>query len=297
MPLLLWSVVKWAGKRNTRYIAIGAIAVGMQGLASHPQMILYSAGCALILTFFVSKKSTLKSVSLNLGGLTAILLLGGALAAIQLYPGYKFSEYTSRGENLSLEAASSYSLAPEETLTMFLPGMFGLRHGFNDSMVSGVPVYFGRLGLRLSSEFMGVAFFALALIGLSCGKNRKARFALITIAVTGAVVSWGGYTPVFSLLYKVIPIFRKLRAPHMAAFVTTSSLALASGLGFDALFGGGLNKAGLKKTLIILTTVSGLFLVLTAAAAPISRALQSSWWTANGVSDPTPFAMIIARRW
>ncbi len=296
MPLLLWAVVKWAGKRDTRYIAIGAIAVGMQGLASHPQMILYSAGCALILTFFVSKKSTLKSVSLNLGGLTAILLLGGALAAIQLYPGYKFSEYTSRGENLSLEAASSYSLAPEETLTMFLPGMFGLRHGFNDSMVSGIPVYFGRLGLRLSSEFMGVAFFALALIGLSCGKNRKARFALLTIAATGAVVSWGGYTPVFSLLYKIIPIFRKLRAPHMAAFVTTSSLALASGLGFDALFGGGLNKAGLKKMLIILTAVSGLFLVLMAAADPISRALQSSWWTGNGISDTSQFGTIIARR-
>ncbi len=296
LPLLLWAVVRWSDTRDSRYIAIGAIAVGMQGLASHPQMILYSAGCALILALFVSKKSTVKSVSLNIGGLTAILLLGGALAAIQLYPGYKFSEHTSRGENLSLEAASSYSLAPEETLTMFLPGMFGLRHGFNDSMVSGVPVYFGRLGLRLSSEFMGVAFFTLALIGLSYGTNRKARFGLLTLAVTGAVVSWGGYTPVFSLLYNVIPVFRKLRAPHMAAFVTTSSLALASGLGFDALFESGLNKAKLKKPMIALAAVSGLFLILMAAADPISRALQSSWWTANGISDPSPFGAIIARR-
>ncbi|MCK5130749.1 MAG: hypothetical protein KAR40_01185 [Candidatus Sabulitectum sp.] len=296
LPLLLWAVVRWAKSSDSRYIAIGAIAIGMQGLASHPQMILYSAGCALVLTLFMAKKPAVKSVCVNLGGLTAILLLGGALAAVQLYPGYKFSEHTSRGEDLSLEAASSYSLAPEETLTMFLPGMFGLRHGFSDSMVNGVPVYFGRLGLRLSSEFMGVAFFALGLMGLIFGKSKRARIALLTLAVTGAVVSWGGYTPVFALLYKVIPVFRKLRAPHMAAFVTTSSLALASGMGFDALFTGGLNTEKLKKVMIVLAGTSGLFLVLMLAADPISKALQASWWAKNGIADSSPFGVIIAKR-
>lgn len=296
LPLLLWSVVKWAQSRDSRYIAIGAIATGMQGLSSHPQMILYSAGCALILALCLTKKPLLKSFSVNLGGLTAILVLGAALAAVQLYPGYLFSQHTSRGEDLSLEAASSYSLAPEETLTMILPGMFGLRHGFSDSMVNGVPLYFGRLGLRLSSEFMGVAFFILALMGLIFGRNRKIRIALITLAITGAIVSWGGYTPVFALLYKVIPVFRKLRAPHMAAFVTTSSLALASGMGFDALFSSELSKEKLKKAMVVLAGVSGLFLVMMIAADPVSRALQASWWTRNGVMDPSPFGVVLSRR-
>ncbi len=296
LPLLLWAVFKWAKSSDSRYIAIGAVAIGMQGLASHPQMILYSAGCAFALALFITKKTNLKSVSVNLSGLAAILLLGGALAAVQLYPGYQFSKHTSRGEDLSLETASSYSLAPEETLTMVFPGMFGLRHGFNDSMVNGVPVYFGRLGLRLSSEFMGVAFFTLGLIGLISGKNRKIRLALMTLAITGAVVSWGGYTPVFALLYKIIPVFRKLRAPHMAAFVTTSSMALASGMGFDALFAGGLNSRKLKKVMIVLAGASGLFLILMLAAEPISRALQASWWAKNGITDPSPFGAIIARR-
>ncbi len=296
LPLLLWAVVMWSRNSDTKYIGFGALAIGMQGLSSHPQMILYSAGCALVLSLFLIKEPAGRSISSSLAGLAGILLLGGALAAVQLYPGYLFSAHTSRGENLSLEAASSYSLAPEETLTMFLPGMFGLRHGFTDSMVNGIPVYFGRLGLRLSSEFMGVAFFTLGLMGLIFGKNRKIRWALLTLTVTGAIVSWGGYTPVFSLLYKVIPIFRKLRAPHMAAFVTTSSLALASGMGFDSLFAGGLHTARLKKVLITLAGASGLFLVLMLAADPISRAMQASWWTNNGIADPSRFGAVIARR-
>lgn len=296
LPLLLWAVVKWAKARDSRYIAIGAIAIGMQGLSSHPQMILYSAGCALVLSLFLIKKPVVRSVSVTIGGLTAILLLGGALAAVQLYPGYLFSTHTSRGEDLSLEAASSYSLAPEETLTMFLPGMFGLRHGFTDSTVSGIPVYFGRLGLRLSSEFMGVAFFILGLTGIVFGKNRKIRFALLALTITGAVVSWGGYTPVFAVLYRIFPIFRKLRAPHMAAFVTTSSIALASGMGFDALFTQQLSSAKLKKVMTTLAGVSGMFLILMLAADPLSRALQASWWSRMGITDTSQFGAVIARR-
>lgn len=296
LPLLLWAVIKWANSHDTKYIGFGALAIGMQGLSSHPQMVLYSAGFALILTLFQTKKPLPKSLAKNLVALTSILLLGGALAAVQLYPGYLFSQHTSRGEDLSLATASSYSLAPEETLTMFLPNLFGLRHGFTDSTINGIPIYYGRLGLRLSSEFMGVAFFLLAIIGLIFSKKKKTRLALLAITITGMIVSFGGYTPIFGILYKIIPIFRKLRAPHMAAFVTTSSLALASGLGFDTLFNNELDKAKLKKITTTLISITILFLIFLLAAEPISKSLQSSWWTKNGVTDTTPFTSIISKR-
>jgi hypothetical protein len=296
LPLLLWAVVKWAKSSDTRYVAFGAVAVGMQGLSSHPQMILYSAGCALVLALFLLKKPLAKSLFSNMGGLTAIFLLGGALAAVQLYPGYLFSQHTSRGEDLSLEAASSYSLPPEETLTMVFPGMFGLRHGFPDSTVNGIPVYFGRLGLRLSSEFVGAAFFILGIFGFAYGRDKKTRMALLTLSIFGAVVSWGGYTPVFSLLYKFIPVFRKLRAPHMAAFVTTSSIALASGMGFDSLFCSEQRDDRIKRIAKVLGILSGIFLILMLAAAPVSNMLQASWWNLASVSDTSPYSSVVMRR-
>lgn len=291
-PLVLWAVLMFSRTRKAKFIGLGGLAIGMQGLSSHPQMILYTAGSALLLVLFQTRKPVLRSLSLNLSGLLAVLALGGAIAAVQLYPGYLFSGHTSRGNDLSLDAASSYSLPPEETLAMVLPGMFGLRHGFPDSMLNGIPIYYGRLGLRLSSEFLGTAFFMLAIAGLlSRRAGKRTRYALAALAISGAVVSWGGYTPVFGILYRVVPVFRKLRAPHMAAFVTTSALALSAGLGFDALFTGGRNR-GWK----ILAGISAASLLLVLIAEPVSAALQSSWWSGNGISDASPFGTVVSRR-
>lgn len=295
-PLVLWAVVRFAGTKKLRYIGLGALAVGMQGLSSHPQMMLYTGGSALLVCLFLTKKPVAKSLIINIGGLLGILALGGALAAVQLYPGYVFSRHTQRGEDLSPEAAASYSLPPEETLTMLMPGMFGLRHGFTDSSVNGIPVYFGRLGLRLSSEFTGAAFFILGILGLLYGTRRRLKYALASLCVIGAVVSWGGYTPVFSVLYAILPVFRKLRAPHMAAFVTASALALAAGPGFDALFVEQNKDRLRRKTAIILACASLLFLILTPAAGSVSRSLQSSWWAGHGVTDTSPYAGLTARR-
>lgn len=295
-PLVLWAVVRFAGTKKLKYMGLGGLAVGMQGLSSHPQMMLYTGGSALLVCLFLTKKPAVKSLTANIGGLLGILALGGALAAVQLYPGYVFSRYTQRGEDLSPETAASYSLPPEETLTMFMPGMFGLRHGFTDSSVNGIPVYFGRLGLRLSSEFIGVAFFILGILGILFGTRTRQKYALGSLCVVGAVVSWGGYTPVFDLLYTILPVFRKLRAPHMAAFITTSALALAVGPGFDGLFVAK-HKGDLPgKTAIFLGCVSLLFLVLVPFAGSVSNALQSSWWAGHGVSDTSPYALLTAKR-
>jgi len=290
-PLVLWTVLRFTRSGNSKYIGIGALALGMQGLSSHPQMILYTAGSSFIMILFQTRKPYTRSFMKNAGGLLAILALGGAVAAVQLYPGYLFSRHTSRGNNLSLSAAASYSLPPEETLTMALPGLFGLRHGFNDSTVNGIPVYYGRLGLRLSSEFTGTAFFMLALAGLLGRGRKRTRFTLAALAICGEVVSWGGYTPVFSILYKVLPVFRKLRAPHMAAFVTTSAMALSAGLGFDSLF-----LTGRKGAWKAVTAISVLSLALLLAAQPLSAALQSSWWSNNGITDTSPFFSVVSRR-
>ena len=290
-PLVLWAVLRFTRTRNSRYIGIGGLAIGMQGLSSHPQMILYTAGSALVLMLFQTVKPLGTSILKNAGGLLAILALGGAVAAVQIYPGYLFSKHTSRGNDLSLSAAASYSLPPEETLTMVLPGLFGLRHGFPDSAVNGIPVYFGRLGLRLSSEFTGVAFFILALFGLLTRGGKRTRFTLAALAICGALVSWGGYTPVFGILYKVLPVFRKLRAPHMAAFVTTSAMALSAGVGFDALF-----ISGSKSRWKTMAGLSLLSLALILAAEPVSSALQSSWWSHNGITDTSPFFSVVSRR-
>ncbi len=296
LPLLLYSCEMWMQTGRSRFIAFGALALGMQALASHPQMIIYSSIAALLWLGFrtVSSEESIKDSALKaVSGFTVIVLLAIAIGAVQLLPGYNFSQYSTRGDDLSFDQAASYSLPPEETLTMLFPKLFGYRHGFPGSTISGIPLYFGRLGLRLSSEFVGVSVFLLALAAFIAAK-RKYRWPLLLIMAVGLIVSWGGYTPLFGILYRTIPIFRKLRAPHMAAFLTTSAIALAAGPGFDALFVR--KRLNGKKFILGIATFSGACFIVYLFAGVLLPGLQSGWWSRMGNASATGYSFIVQRR-
>ncbi len=296
LPLLLYACEKWIQTNRGKYIAIGGMALGMQTLASHPQMVLYSIGAALIwLGFraFSRNGSTGKNLGNAALGILVITLLAAAIGAVQLLPGYNFSRYSTRGADLSLDQASSYSLPPEETVTMLFPHLFGYRHGFPDSTFSGIPLYFGRLGLRLSSEFTGVLVFLLAFAAF-IGFKKKYRWPLLTIMATGILISWGGYTPVFSVLYKIIPFFRKLRAPHMAAFLATSAIALSAGPGFDSIFRN--SHFSRRKFLIGITSFAAICLLIFFFAHSVLPGLQSGWWERMQIPGASGYASVVNRR-
>jgi len=296
LPLLLYSVERWMRTKRGIFIALGGSAIGVMALASHPQMLLYSAGAAVIWAGFRAFSSGVglkRGIGRAAAGIAVIILLGGAIGAVQLLPGYNFSAESSRGEDLSLDRAASYSLPPEESLTMLFPHLFGYRHGFQGSTLSGVPLYFGRLGLRLSSEFVGVSIFLLALAAWF-GTDRRYRWPLLAIAAAGLLISWGGYTPIFGLLYRIVPVFRKLRAPHMAAFLTTSAIALAAGPGFDAVFRG--DRLRQKRLLIGLGGFIGACLLVFLFSGTLLKGLQSGWWRNAGIPGGTGYASIVGRR-
>ena len=293
LPLALYGCERWMRSGRVVFAGLAGLALGMQGLASHPQMMLYTGGAVLIWLAWRAGQTGGGRAWVRAGsGLAAVALLGLAIGAVQLLPGYNFSQVSSRGGDLSPEMAASYSLPPEETLTMAFPRLFGMRHGFPDSSVAGVPVYFGRLGLRLSSEFLGVSVFALAIIGIILAGRRR-RWPLLGIGLAGLLVSWGGYTPLFDVLYTVVPLFRKLRAPHMAAFLTTSGLSLMAAYGMHALRR---EKAPLAKVRNGLLIGSGACLLLLLAAGPVSEALQSGWWRRMGVPGGIGYGGVISRR-
>ena len=296
LPLILFAAERWMTTRRGLFIAIGGFALGMQALSSHPQMVLYSTGALLVwfmFKLFAKHGSLSHRIGSALVGFILIVVIGMTVSAVQLLPGYNFSRYSTRGDGLSLDQAASYSLPPEESATMLFPHLFGYRHGFRDSTISNVPIYFGRLGLRLSSEFTGVLVFLLALAAFT-GSKSKYRWPLLAIILSGLIVSWGGYTPVFGWLYKIIPVFRKLRAPHMAAFLTTAGIALTAGIGFDTLFK---EKSEFSKKFMYATAAfTAICIILYLVAGPLITALQNGWWARNGVPNSAGFESVVDKR-
>lgn len=297
LPLLLYSAEKWMRTRRLSFIGIGGLALGMQALASHPQIMMYSFGTTMFWAFWralESKKNRGKKSLFAVIGLTSILVLGLLIGAVQLLPGYNFSRNSTRGEGLDLRTSASYSLPPEESLVMLFPHVFGYRHGFPDSEISNIPVYWGRLGLRLSSEFIGVTVFLMALSALFLSP-RKTVIPFLVIAVIGLVIAWGGYTPVYGILYRVIPFFRKLRAPHMAMFIPTAILPLLAGIGVDSLSGGGISVKKSGKLLWVMGLFAGLCLFLGLSAGALIRSAQEGWWSRTGLSA-SAFPAVVSQR-
>lgn len=280
LPLLLYACEKWWRTRRLWFICLGGTALGMQALSSHPQMMLYSGMAATIwLAWRFFERPAVRSAVSAAAGICGMAILGAALGAVQMLPGWNFSHVSTRGEDLPLSQSSSYSLPPEETLVMAFPHLFGYRHGFPDSSAGG-PVYWGRLGLRLSSEFAGVSVLLLAFAAMFTGRPRRGA-VLGAIALAGLLISWGGYTPFYEFLYKVAPVFRKLRAPHMAAFLTTSGIALMAGPGFDAIAAPDSHGGRRWRSF---AAFGALCLLLYALCRPILSSAQASWWERSGAS-------------
>ena len=291
LPLLLYACERWWGTRRAWFLFVGGFCLGMQALSSHPQMLLYSVLAATVwLAWRFLERPGVRNALVAAAGVAAMTLLGMGLGAVQMLPGYNFSRTSTRGEDLSLSQSASYSMPPEETLAMAFPHLFGYRHGFPDSEAGGGPVYWGRLGLRLSSEFTGVSVLLLAAVALLSRRTHRGM-ALGAVALLGLLVSWGGYTPFYGILYDIVPVFRKLRAPHMAAFLTTSGISLLAGPGFDSVVSG--VRAG--RCWKPIAAWGALCLVLFAFCRPILSSAQAGWWRRAGAS-PSAFPELVDRR-
>lgn len=290
-PMLLYGTERWLRTGRLWFLALAGLSLGMQGLSSHPQMMLYSMiGTVLWSVSALLRKPGAALLARAAAGCAGAALVGGAVAAVQLLPGWDFSRTSTRADDLPREQAASYSLPPEESLVMAFPHLFGYRHGFPDSYVEGAPVYWGRLGLRLSSEFVGVTALLLAITALALRRPGSGSLALL--AAAGLLLSWGGHLPLYDLLYGLAPVFRKLRAPHMAAFLTTTGLALLAGPGFDAFTA---RASGSRRSWRPYAFAAAACLLLWTVSRPLLDALQAGWWERAG-ADPGGFGRLVGER-
>ncbi len=248
---------------------LGAGALAMQIFAGHPQYVFYTGVAAAIygaLRFATAlrerrrlpaKDGDAHRTPLQLAALAAIPLGGVALAAVQLLTGAQASRETVRSEALPYEFASMFSFPPENLLTLIAPKFFG------DLSPAD---YFGRCYLWEMSLFLGVTALALAIYGAvgqrstsnvqrptsnkraraneslsksdveSCTLNvATERVVLVVTTLVLLLLALGAHTPLFRLLYSVVPGFDKFRGISKFIFPASLFLALLAAMGFDRL--------------------------------------------------------------
>jgi hypothetical protein len=136
------------------------------------------------------------------------------------------------------ETSTEYSLAPEQLISLVVPGFFG----------RGPDAYWGQW-LRTEAGYAGV--LTLLLAGIAIALRRAASPSLLAVGGGGLLLALGGYTALHALVYRFVPLFGSLRAPARAIVVFDLGLCLLAGAGLTALLAALERQEGWRLTRVL----------------------------------------------
>ncbi len=196
----------WAVNRRTVWSAILAgVPWGMAILAGHTTSLVYLGLIWLGLLLFLAV--TTNSWLLIARQALLIFAVGLGLSSVQLLPFLQLSQNVARSAASSFEFATAFSLPPEQLMALVVPDYFG------------DPV----LGYWGAPYFEELTFYAgiLTLLGfiLIFGRPSKRYWFYLAVAALGIILALGSNTPIYKIIYELVPPLRLLRGPGRAGIL------------------------------------------------------------------------------
>ncbi|CAN5622583.1 YfhO family protein [soil metagenome] len=262
-PLLFW-LAEWMWRRRDLVPgALLALSIGTVLFSTHFQMDYFLFGALgawmLFRAIQVGRAVGWKAGARGFSIFLAFSLLGAGTAAIQLLPAVSYVTDFSRRAATTIEAespqaardySSSWSLHPEEAMGLVVPEFVGNSAGGAEWTTE---TYWGRNAFKLNHEYLGAVLLVLALLAFlpgpagagtvppapgtpgntARGPGSPGRWFLAGLALVAALFALGAHTPVWRVLYEVIPGISLFRAPSMAIFLTAFAVSTLAALGLD----------------------------------------------------------------
>jgi hypothetical protein len=288
-PAALWLLVTALNRRSwLRFLWLGAVAGLM--VVAHPQLAYYAyiALLAYALGSLLTRRDKSGAVLATglaggmLAGLTAI-----GVAAITLFPMYRYLREDSprAGPGRGFEYSASWSLHAEEALSLFIPDFSG-----TDAQSE---TYWGKNPFKHNSEYGGALLLVLGIAAIAGLKGDRRRWGLGAMAAIALLYALGAGTPVFRLLYSVVPGLKNFRAPSLATFVAIAALTLLAALLLDRVLSGADPRA--RRTLstaLAAGAVAALLIAVPALAG--GSGLYATWTSVFGAAEGGPRAQAFA---
>jgi hypothetical protein len=225
-PAALWLLVTALDRRSwIRFLWLGVVAGLM--VVAHPQLAYYAylALAVYALASLWTRRGAGGAVLANglAGGMVAVITAAG-VAAVVLLPMYRYLREDSprAGPGRGFEYSASWSLHAEEALSFFIPEFAG-----TDVQSD---TYWGKNPFKHNSEYGGALVFVLGIAAVAGLKDDRRRWGLAAMAALALLYALGAGTPVFKLLYSVVPGLKNFRAPSLATYLAVASLTLLAAL-------------------------------------------------------------------
>ena len=229
LPLLLWAYRHVVRRRSWALALVGGLPVGLAILAGHTASFVYVVLGLLAYVVFCAwgrwqEERSARAVVLPFAWAGVMLLVGLALAAVQLLPMAELTLRSTRQVSPSYDFAARFSWPPGYLLTLLVPNFFG------------EPVRTGYWGDGIYDEFIyyvGVLPLLLALLGLR--QRHRLTPLLGTLGLGALFLAFGRYGGLHPLFYRFVPLFNATRAPARAGFLFTLMATGLAGLTVTAL--------------------------------------------------------------
>jgi hypothetical protein len=253
-PLLFWATERALVSGRIRAFGGMSLVIGLIILTTHFQQayfLFWAVGIYAFVRTMLLRKNGLRRrvVGYRFLLFLAFSLVGAGVAGVQLLPagGYvtehsrRTATTTQASDEGSVAYSSSWSLHPEEALSLVVPEFVG-------SSVRGAAwtenTYWGRNGFKLNHEYAGLVVLLLAGLAFFGAPGTGVRLTFLGIGGVSLLYAMGTHTPVWRLFYELVPGISLFRAPSIAAFLFGFSAITLMAFGVDRVLGLGRVEVG-----------------------------------------------------
>lgn len=231
MPLVVLFGRRWIRHRRVRDLALASLTMGMQMLVGEPVTVLQTmillAGYAVCAGWDAGRtRSALRNLML-LGGAA---LFAGALASVQLIPGFDHASHSVRSDGFTWAASSEWSTPPQRLAEIALPALNRVladEEGFQRISV----MYGPRVEAYLPELYCGVLVVICAIVPLF--RTTPRRWQLLIASSIFFAVALATVFPLYRIAWQS-GLFASIRYPEKFLLGGVFPLFILAAAGFEA---------------------------------------------------------------
>ncbi len=265
IPLVFLCIGRLARRPEFRNFIFLAILFCLQLLAGHPQYLYYTLLFSWLYLLWTTRHLLQRKLFRTWGvqhiGFAASLGIAGLMALPQVLPVMEMLSLSPR-KNLGFSDVAWFSFPPQNLLTFFVPLVYG----------DGVRLpYWGLFNQWEMCAYCGVVPLMLCVYAIKDLRQQKHTLFFVVLAVLSLVMALGRHTPLFKLVYTVLPGMDLFRGHSKMHLFYCFAVAILAGTGFDAL----MRSSGGNARRFVWPLTAGLILVFIGLMAiPYGRLLE-----------------------
>jgi hypothetical protein len=230
------------GRRDLKRLWFAGVGiVAMQFLAGHPEISMYAlmtfGSYCLARLLSVARTSSRRQLALVAARLISLVVLGSALAAVQLLPTLEAVGNNARQGVRSAADLAAVAWPLPQLWTLLLPDLFGnpTHRAWLDiwsaTWRATPPIFWGTKNYIEGGQYVGLLTWLLAGLGLIRGRRLPAAI-FGTLGLVSLVLVLG--SPLY-LILQALPGFSQLRSPFRWILPFGVAVCVLAGLGMDVL--------------------------------------------------------------